>query len=264
MQTQDRVTSRDGTVIAFDRLGDGKPVIVVGGALQGRVTYHPLAAELARSLTVVNYDRRGRGDSDRTAPYTVERELDDLRALLAAFGGRASLYGHSSGAALVLHAAAAGLPLDKIVLHDPSFGSGDPEEERAEREEVEEIKALLAQDRGGDAAAFFFASSGAPAEVVEYARADPAMIANAPTLLYDPYELTSPRSRGGRTPADQASGVTDPALVLAGGASPEFMIDASRRLAQALPNGRLRILEGQDHVVPPHLLAPVLVEYLGS
>jgi pimeloyl-ACP methyl ester carboxylesterase len=254
--------SRDGTPIAFERLGDGEPLILVGGALQGRSTYHPLAEELSRHLTVVNYDRRGRGDSGDTAPYAVEREIEDLGALIAAAGGTASVYGHSSGAGLALHAAARGLPLDKIVLHEPPFGSGSKEERRAEQEEAEQISALLAQNRRVDALTFYFASMGLPTEVVEHLAHDPAMLANAPTIRYDPYEVMSEHSRGGTTPAEQASRVTMPALVLAGGASPEWMIDASRQIADALPNGRLRVLEGHDHVVPPEVLAPILTEFV--
>jgi pimeloyl-ACP methyl ester carboxylesterase len=211
---------------------------------------------------VVNYDRRGRGDSGDTAPYAVEREIEDLRALIAAAGGTASVYGHSSGAGLVLHAAARGLPLDKIVLHEPPFGSGSEEERRAEQEEAEQISALLAQNRRVDAVTLYFASMGLPTEVVQHLAQDPAMLANAPTIRYDPYEVMSEHSRGGVTPAEQASRVTLPALVLAGGASPEWMIDASRQIADALPNGRLRVLEGHDHVVPPDVLAPVLAEFI--
>ncbi|MGH9250991.1 MAG: alpha/beta fold hydrolase [Acidimicrobiales bacterium] len=264
MDTDDQALSRDGTPIAFERLGGGDPVILVGGALQGRATYRPLAEELSQHFTVVNYDRRGRGDSGDTAPYAVEREIEDLGALVAEAGGTASVYGHSSGAALVLHAAARGLTIDKIVLHEPPFGSGSDEERKAEQEEAEHIETLLAQDRRGDAIEFFLTSMGMPSEIVDHLRHDPAMLANAPTILYDPFEVTSDRSRGGRTPAEQASGVTAPALVLAGAASADWMIEASRQIADALPNGRLRVLEGQEHVVPPQVLAKVLTEFLAS
>src|SRR5215218_7143527 len=115
----DKVTSRDGTPIAFDRLGNGPPVIVVCGAMCDRTLMRPTAEELARRFTVFNFDRRGRGDSPDTAPYAVQREIEDIGALLAEAGGTASVYGHSSGAGLVLHAAAHGLPMSKIVLHDP-------------------------------------------------------------------------------------------------------------------------------------------------
>ena len=107
----DKVTSSDGTQIAFDRLGDGPPVIVVGGAMCDRALIGPTAEELAKHFTVLNYDRRGRGDSGDTGPYAVEREIEDIGALIVEAGGSASVYGHSSGAALALHAAAAGLPV---------------------------------------------------------------------------------------------------------------------------------------------------------
>jgi pimeloyl-ACP methyl ester carboxylesterase len=198
METEDKATSRDGTLIAFERLGDGQPVILVGGALQGRATYHPFAEELSRHLTVFNYDRRGRGDSGDTAPYAVEREIEDLGVLIAEAGGTASVYGHSSGAALVLHAAARGLPIDKIVLHEPPFGSGSDEERRAEQEEADQIAALLAQERRGDAVKFFLASMGMPPEIIDHLSQDPAMLANAPTILYDPFEVMSEHSRAAR------------------------------------------------------------------
>ncbi len=115
----DEVTSRDGTQIAFDRLGDGPPVIVVGGAMCDRASMRPTAEELAKHFAVFNYDRRGRGHSGDTSPYAVERETEDIGALVAESGGAASVYGHSSGAGLALHAAADGLPITKLVLHDP-------------------------------------------------------------------------------------------------------------------------------------------------
>ena len=254
--------SQDGTLIAVERLGAGDPVILVAGALQDRATYRPLAEELSRHFTVFNYDRRGRGDSGDTPPYAVDREIDDLDAVVGEAGGTASVYGHSSGAALVLHAAARGLPIDRIVLHEPPFGSGSAEERRAEREEAERISALLAQGRHGDAVRAFLAPMGMPAEMLDHLSRDPAMRANAPTIRYDPYEVMSAASRNGRTPVEQAGGVATPALVLAGGASPEWMINASRHIADALPNGQLRVLNGQEHVVPPEVLAPVLTEFL--
>jgi pimeloyl-ACP methyl ester carboxylesterase len=258
------VHSRDGTPIAFDRLGSGPPVILVAGALQGRGTYRPLADELARPFTVINYDRRGRGDSGDTPPYAVDREVEDLDALIAAAGGTASLYGHSSGAGLVLHAAARGLPIDRIVLHDAPFGSGSEEERRAEQAEAEQLAALLSQDRRAEAVALFLAGMGLPAEVVDQLSHHPALVANAPTILYDPFEVMSERSRGGATAAEQAGTVTVPALVLLGEASPGFMMDAGRRIAAALPNGRLRVLAGQDHAAPADVVAPVLTEFLGT
>src|ERR687895_661787 len=143
----DKVTSSDGIQIAFDRLGDGPPVIVVGGAMCDRALTGSTAEELAKHFTVLNYDRRGRGDSGDTGPYAVEREIEDIGALVAEAGGTASVYGHSSGAGLALHASAHGLPIDKLVLHEPPYTPDDDEERRTSREYGERLKALLAEGR---------------------------------------------------------------------------------------------------------------------
>src|ERR671910_3170473 len=146
----DIVTSSDGTPIAFDRLSDGQPVIVVGGQLCDRALTRPTAEALAKHFTVFNYDRRGRGDSGDTAPYAIEREIEDLGTLIAEAGGTASVYGHSSGAALALHAAAHGLPIAKLVLHDPPFTPDGEEERRISREYGEKLEAILSENRRGD------------------------------------------------------------------------------------------------------------------
>src|SRR3954451_8147616 len=172
-----KVTSRDGTPIAFDRLGDGPPVIMVCGAMCDRALLRPTAEELAKCFTVFNYDRRGRGDSGDTAPYAVEREIEDIGALVAEAGGKASVYGHSSGAGLVLHAAAHGRPrspIAKIVLHDPPYApEGDEEARRASREYGKNLEAMLSKDRHGDAVELFMTLVGMPQEMVEVMRRTP-------------------------------------------------------------------------------------------
>lgn len=260
-----RAISSDGTPIAFDRLGDGPPVIVVCGAMCGRALMRPTAEELAKHFTVFNYDRRGRGDSGDTAPYAVEREIEDIAALIAEAGGAASVYGHSSGAGLVLHAAAAGLPIDKVVLHDPPYSPDGEEERRLSREYGEKLKIILSEDRRGDAVELFMTLVGMPQEMVDQMHQSPAWVgmeALAPTLAYDS-EVMGDISRGGTIPVDLASGVRAATLVLVGGASPAFMMDVGRQIAAALPNSRHRVLEGHDHVVPPEVLAPVLAEFFG-
>ena len=112
----DKVRSSDGTTIAFDRLGEGAPVILVSGASTARAIHAQLAELLATDLEVLNYDRRGRGDSGDTPPYAIQREIEDLHAVIAAAGGAAAVFGNSSGAVLALHAAAAGLPIIKLAL----------------------------------------------------------------------------------------------------------------------------------------------------
>ena len=125
------VTSIDGTQIAFDRIGHGPPVVVVSGIFCDRQRTQSLAEQLAGQLSVINYDRRGRGESGDTAPYAVEREVEDLRALITEAGGAASVYGHSSGAGLALHAAAGGLPITRLVLHEPPYRPDDEESTRS-------------------------------------------------------------------------------------------------------------------------------------
>lgn len=259
----DTVTSRDGTIIAFDRSGEGTPIIIVGGASCDRAMARPLAEQLAQHFTVPNYDRRGRGDSGDTAPYAVEREVEDLSALITAAGGTASVYGHSSGAALALHAAARGLPIAKLVLHDPPYSPDGEDERRIAREYGERLKVLLSEGRRGDAVELFMTLVGMPPEMVSQMRLGPAwarLEALAPTLAYDSEVMGD--SRGGTIPADLARKATVPALVLTGGADYPWMIDVGAQLAGALPNGRHRVLEGQEHAVPPEILVPVLREFL--
>jgi pimeloyl-ACP methyl ester carboxylesterase len=260
----DKVTSSDGTPIAFDRLGDGPPVIVVGGQLCDRAMTRPTAEELAKHFAVFNYDRRGRGDSGDTAPYAIEREIEDLGALIAEAGETASVYGHSSGAGLALHAATHGLPISKLVLHEPPYTpDGDVDRQRASRKEAEHIKTLLAEDRRGDAVEYILRGIGMPTELVNGMSQDPRTLAMAHTMAYDS-EIMGDISRGGTIPADLLDAVTIPTLVVCGGASPAWMIDVGRRLAEGLPNGRHCVLEGHEHVVPPEVLAPVLAEFFAD
>ena len=262
----DKATSSDGTTIAFDRLGGGPPVILGCGAMCDRALMRPTAEELAKHFTVFNYDRRGRGHSGDTTPYAVEREIEDIGALIVEAGGTASVYGHSSGAGLVLHAAAHGLPIAKIALHDPPYTPDGEEARRSSREYGENLKALLSEDRRGDAVELFMTLVGMPQEVVDEMRRTTQWVdleAMAPTLAYDS-KVMDDIGRDGKVPVDQAGKVTVPTLVLTGGADYPWMTDVGRLLAQAMPNGRHRVLEGQEHVVPPEVLAPVLSEFFAD
>lgn len=262
----DTVTSSDGTTIAFDRSGGGPPVIVVGGALCDRALTRPTAEELAKHFTVINYDRRGRGDSGDSAPYAVEREIEDLGALIVEAGGTASVYAHSSGSGLALHAAARGLPIAKLVLHEPPYVPDEEEERRISREYAGNLEVILSEGRRGDAVELFMTTVGMPQEMVEGMRHTPRwaeLEAMAPTLAYDS-EIMGDGSTGGTVPTDLVGRVTAESLVLCGGASPAWMIDVGRQVADALPNGRHRVLEGQEHVVPPEVLVPVLEEFFAG
>jgi pimeloyl-ACP methyl ester carboxylesterase len=261
------VTSADGTRIAFERLGDGPPLIVIGGATCDRVKMRSIAERLAQDFSVINYDRRGRGDSGDTKQYAVEREVEDLAALIDHAGGRASLYGHSSGAGLALHAGAHGLPIDRLILHEPPYSPDREEERREAREYAKQLQAILSEGRHGDAVELFFTVVGMPPEMVaEMRRNDPGwptLEALAPTLAYDS-EVMGDLSRGGSLPADLAGRVAAQTLVIVGGASPDWMIETGRRVADAVQQGNLEVLDGQEHVVPPDILAPVVKEFLAS
>jgi len=258
--TLNHVTSKDGTPIAFDRIGAGPPVILVCGGSTDRLSNAGLAALLAADFTVFNYDRRGRGDSGDTSPYTIEREVEDIDAVVAAAGGSAYLYGTSSGAVLALEAAAA-LPgrITKLALWEPPFVL-DPNA-RPPADQVKQYHTMIAEGRRGDAVEYFMSQVvRMPAEFVAFARSQPwwpAQEALAHTLAYDAtvmgdYSL----------PVERASAVTVPTIVIAGGASFPFMRETAQALAKALPDGQTRTLDGQEHNVAPEVLAPVLAEFL--
>ncbi|MGH2737375.1 MAG: alpha/beta fold hydrolase [Actinomycetota bacterium] len=255
-------TSPDGTRIAFDRLGQGPPVVVVGGMFNDRQTTHDLAERLSRRLTVINYDRRGRGESGDTAPYAVEREVEDLGALIAKAGGTASVYGHSSGAGLALKAAVGGVPISRLVLHEPPYGGDDEESQSAARELAESIRTAIAEDRRADAIVAFMTASGMPPGMAEGMAGDPKMLALAPTMPYD-FEIMGD-SQGGTVPADLVRAIDVPTLVIAGGASPAFFRETAARIEELLPNGRLAVLEGQDHGAPAEVVAPVVEAFLAA
>jgi pimeloyl-ACP methyl ester carboxylesterase len=255
------VTSRDGTTIAFDRLGQGPPVVLVSGGSVDRSSNAALAKELAVGFTVLNYDRRGRGPSGDTPPYAIEREIEDIEAVIGAAGGEASLYGSSSGAVLAMFAAEADLPVAKLAMWEPPFvpeGMTPPPEDQVERYET-----MVAEGRRGDAVEYFMSRVvGMPPQFVEGAKQQPfwaATEALAHTLAYDA------RIMGDyRIPFDRAAGVKVSTLVLAGGADMPWMRDTASALAAALPQGQVRLLDGQGHDVDPTVLAPVLEGFFAA
>jgi pimeloyl-ACP methyl ester carboxylesterase len=254
----DEVTSKDGTTIAFDRLGEGPPVLLVCGASVDRMSNTALAQHLAADFTVFNYDRRGRGDSGDTQPYAIEREVEDIEALTAAAGGAACLWGSSSGAVLGLIAAESGVSVTKLALWEPPFV---PDEfPQPPEDQVEQYERMIAEGRRGDAVEYFMSKVvGMPPEFVAGARAQPfwaATEALAHTLAYDARIM-----RDYAVPTERAAAVKVPTLVIAGGADIPWMRQTAQKLAEALPNGQARFLEGQGHDVDPAVLASVLKEF---
>ena len=257
----ENVTSKDGTTIAFDRSGSGPPVILVSGGSVDRMANSPLGDQLATDFTVLNYDRRGRGPSGDTQPYAIEREIEDIEAVIEAAGGEAGIYGSSSGAVLAMFAAGAGLSLPKVAMWEPPYlPEGFP---TPPSDTVEQFETMVAEDRRGDAVEFFMAKVvGLPPEFVAGARQQPfwaATEALAHTLAYDA------RIMGDyRIPTDRVAGVKAETLVIAGGADMPFMRDTAQALADALPDGHVRLLDGQGHNIDPTVLAPVLKEFFAA
>jgi pimeloyl-ACP methyl ester carboxylesterase len=256
-----KVTSNDGTAIAYDKRGEGPAVILVDGALCYR-SFGPmprLAELLSPHFTVYNYDRRGRGDSGDTQPYALEREIEDIEALVEEAGGSAFVFGTSSGGALGLEAALKlGDKIEKLAMYEPPYDSSQAARQ-AWKEYRKQLAELLAANRPGDAAALFMASVGTPSDQIDGMRQAPvwAMFeAVAPTLAYDAAALGEDRS----VPINRAAKVTTPTLVMNGTAIP-FMLDTATALAKAIPLAQHRTLEGQTHDVNLEVLAPVLVEF---
>ena len=257
----DTVTSRDGTAIVFDRLGDGAPVVLVSGGSTDRMANAGLAAELAAHHSVYNFDRRGRGDSGDTPPYAIEREIEDITAVIEAAGGSANLYGTSSGAALAMHAAAGGAPVTKLAMWEPPYNVNGRPDLPADTASV--YRELVAAGRRGDAAEYFMAKVvGMPPEFVAQARQAPwwaQQEAIAHTLAYDAEIM------GDYTlPADVAKAITVPTLIAVGGASFGFMRETADALAELIPNAQVVAVEGQAHNVDPAALAPVLKRFFAA
>lgn len=255
------IISRDGTSIAYDTLGNGKPLILIDGALCYR-SFGPmpkLAPLLAKYFTVYFYDRRGRGDSTDKKPYAVDREVEDIEALIKNAGGSAFVFGISSGAVLAMKGAQAGLNIPKLAMYEPPYvyekqnGSVPPNHEA-------NLKSLLANNRRGDAVKYFMVKMvGAPAVfgfIMSLLPVWKKLKAVAHTLPFDAAIM------GDFTvPVAEIYSVKTPTLVAGGEKSPAALRTAVQSTADALPNGNLRWLEGQTHNVNVDALAPVLIEY---
>jgi len=258
-----QVQSLDGTRIAYEQVGSGPPVILIAGAFcdrHARASGTPLAA-LLRGVTAYSYDRRGRGDSTDTAPWSIEREVEDLAALITRAGGRASLYGMSSGAVLALEAAARGLAIERIALYEPPVAISAAEHARPVTF-ADELAQLCAAGKKGDAAALFLTKAvGVPEAQVANMRRAPmwsSLERIASTLEYDARITADPRHAIALAPSVQVR-----TLVLGGSESPRWLRDGLAALATALPNREFRLLAGQTHDVAPEVLAPALSDFFG-
>ena len=254
------VVSADGTPIAFERSGAGPALVLVVGAFCDRTTTVGLAPLLADRFTVFEYDRRGRGDSGDTMPYAIEREVENLAAVIGASGASAFVYGHSSGAALALEAAAAGQPIDKLAVFEPPYTGEEVDDGSGTM--LSRIEGALADGDRDLAAQFFMQGVGTPDHVITMMKAGPGwarMRELAPTL---PYDLIL-SARGSAIVPSLAS-VSVPTLAMAGGASFAWAIEGAEKLAATMPNARAQSLPGQSHGPADDLVAAALGEFFAD
>lgn len=258
------VTSKDGTRIAFDQTGSGPPVILIGGALSQRAfpPFTKLAGLLSDRFTVIVYDRRGRGDSGDTPPYAVEREIEDLDAVIKGAGGAACVWGWSSGAALALKAAASGLGISRLAVYEPPYVVGEVRH-RPPADHEAQLRALIAAGRRSAAVRFFMVQMvGLPRLMVVVMRLMPfwsKLKATAHTLPYDAAIMGD-----FSLPRETIAAVRVPTLVVSGEKSQAVLRNASNAVAEFLPGARRQVLKGQTHNVSMDVLGPVLREYFSS
>jgi pimeloyl-ACP methyl ester carboxylesterase len=263
-----RTTSADGTEIAYEVHGSGPALVLVDGAMCQRAMgpARGLAEQLASSFTVYAYDRRSRGDSGPgTSPYAVAREVEDLVAVINATGGRADVFGASSGATLALEAARQGAPIGRLAVYESPFIVDDtrpPNDPRL----PEIVSDMVARGRRAEAVKTFLRTVGVPAPVRLLMPLMPAwkrMTAVAHTLPYD-LSLVIEHQQGRPLPGALYDAVTQPTLVIAGGKSPEYMKNGQAALVAALADARLETLSGQTHMVKAKVTAPVVAAHLAG
>ena len=242
MQT---VTSRDGTRIAYERHGSGPGVVFAPGVFNDHTRCADLASELATDHTVILYDRRGRGESGDTAPYAIEREVEDLAALVALCPAPVTVFGYSSGAQLALLAAASGVSFDRLVMFEPPYRFGSPVDVSAPGRLAE----LVAAGRPDDAVAQFQTEMiGLPAEVVAHIRQSPmwpALVAMAPSMIHDATLSTTLA-----VPTADMLTVTMPSLIVYGADTWPVLRDAAHELAKLMPAARLVEVDAANHDIP--------------
>lgn len=254
------VISKDGTTIAYEKAGNGPAVILVEGATATSAASTELASLLSPHFTVYSYDRRGRGESTNTEPYSVEKEVEDIDALVDVAGGSAYLYGISSGGCLALEAASKlGSKITKLAIYEAPY---DESEEAKEKwhEYTTNLKEAIKTDNRSEAIALFMRLVGVPDDMIIGMKQSPmwtGLVTVAPTLIYDAACMGEDRS----IPAQRLTQITAQTLIMDGGGSRDmmpFMYVSGEKLAQVIPHGKRQTLEGQTHDVDMKVLAPVL------
>jgi pimeloyl-ACP methyl ester carboxylesterase len=264
MQT---VVSADGTTIAYDRYGEGPAVILVAGALGYRSfkDARQTATTLAEHCTAINYDRRGRGASGPAGPVSLEHEIEDIAALIEASGGRASLCGFSSGAALALRAAAAGIGIETVIAYEPPFKT-DPAATHPLDDYGAKLDEIVATgDAMGAAKHFMRNGVGLPAAMVTVMSVLPMFkrfAANGLTLPFDLAALGEHNMHGWPLEGEEWATVMCPTLVAYGSKTYPQLKHAARSAAEVLPNATLREIPGQKHNIKARAIAPVVAEFV--
>ncbi|MBV9049717.1 MAG: alpha/beta hydrolase [Solirubrobacterales bacterium] len=262
-------TSADGTRIAYDRYGEGPVVILVSGAMGYRKfkKFEQIAAALSDHCTVINYDRRGRGDSGAAGPVSVQHEVDDIAALIDAAGGRASLWGWSSGGAVALRAAAADIGVEKLVVYETPFKT-DPEAKYPADDYGARLEQIVAEGNPMRAAKHFMRNGiGLPTPLVATMTLMPMFkkfAANGLTLTFDHAALGDHNLHGRPLQPEEWAAVSCPTLVAYGSKTYPVLKHASKALADVLPNATLLELAGQNHNVSPTAIVPVLAEFVAE
>jgi pimeloyl-ACP methyl ester carboxylesterase len=263
-----RTVSADGTPIAYEVRGSGPALVLVDGALCRREMgpSRGFAEVLADRFTVYAYDRRGRGESGAgTSPWALEREVEDLAAVIEAAGGHAHLLGTSSGAALALEAARRGVQADKVVGYEAPFILDDSHAPNDPALPAR-LKAYVEAGKRGDAVAVFMKTVGVPGFMTRVMALTPVwkkLTAVAHTLPYD-LEIIIGFEQGAPLPEGYYAGLKQQVLMIGGGKSPVYMRNAQQRIAEAVPDGRYAELPGQTHMVKAAALGPVAAKFLGE
>jgi len=258
------ITSRDGTRIAYDIYGEGEPVILVEGAMCGRHFGHTdkLAAELGKQFRVTHYDRRARGDSGPSTDYSMERELEDLAALIAEAGGSASIVGFSSGACLAIEAAAAGLPVKRLAFYEPPYMVG-PKGRKVPANFEAEVQQLIADGKYGDAVAYFMTKLiGMPSICLipmKFSKMWKQITPQAPSLPFDMAAVN-----GFNPPIERMRRIAVPTLAIYGDKTFPVLFDSTTLCAQTIPGAGHVVLPGQSHEVKAEAIAPELVRFFAG
>ena len=258
-----KVVSLDGTTIAYEKSGEGPPIVLLGGGFRDHTVFDSLVPHLAPHLTTYVYDRRGRGESGDSPNYSIQREVEDLTAVIEEAaretGEQVSVFGGSTGGILSLETVMAGVKLKKLALLEPPYrmpGFQKPPADFAER-----LNELLAQERRSEASEYFLAELvGFSQEEIDHWKSGPMWAANevmAHTLPYD-----TALCGDGRLPVERIAETDIESIVISSDSTGGWLLAAAEATAEALPNGKHVVLPGVWHKVPPEVLAPALVEFV--